>query len=166
MIPARNSNSKSQKSGKKRKEIGVSKLTFDGKKKKGPEKPQNLREGLNMKSSVVAEEDLDLDPLVYTLSLDGIHNEDFHNHHECCIEPTPATASDPTRFLILDDGKLFDIMEQRKPLKGPIEIARELKEQEEMAKEIELMKEQEEIELKKQKEISKRSWLILIKNEE
>ena len=50
-------------------------------------------------------------------------------------------ASDPLRYLDLN-GKVVDTMKERKP-KGLKEIARELKEQEEMAKEIEL-KEQEE----------------------
>ncbi|KAK3213131.1 hypothetical protein Dsin_017837 [Dipteronia sinensis] len=53
-----------------------------------------------------------------------------------------AKASDPTRFLNLD-GKVVDIMEERKPLKGPTEIAGEPKEQEEMAKEIQLKKQEE-----------------------
>ncbi|KAK0572658.1 hypothetical protein LWI29_035010 [Acer saccharum] len=45
---------------KKRKEIGASKISFDGrKKKKAPEKRQNLRKDLDSKVSVVAEEDLD-----------------------------------------------------------------------------------------------------------
>ncbi|KAK1550970.1 hypothetical protein Q3G72_027978 [Acer saccharum] len=118
------------------------------------------------------EEDLHLDPFVYIdIDLDGIDDKEFPNHQECCscIRHTPSMtihdlhetfmnndpelssqaelrklmASDPLRFLDLN-GKVVDTMKERKP-KGLKEIARELKEQEEMAE---------------------RSWLVLIKNEE
>ncbi|KAK2643360.1 hypothetical protein Ddye_025123 [Dipteronia dyeriana] len=50
--------------GEKRKEIGASKLTFDGrKKKKAPENHQNSWKDLNLKVSLLAEEDFDVNAI-------------------------------------------------------------------------------------------------------